>query len=317
VSALGFGCGNVGGLMVRGSAEDRRQVLARALEAGITYFDTAPSYGDGVSEQNLGATLSELGARDSVVVGTKLRLTTDELSDPVTAVRLSILASLERLGRDAVDLIQLHSRITETSSDRGLASDEVAGAVADAMRRAVEDGLVRAIGITGLGEAASVHAVVRSGCFDTVQSYFNVLNPSAGYAGVSAGAQDFEGLIDAANEGKMGVIAIRVMAAGAVTGSEERAANASPGGGALVGGGDFRADIEKARRLADLARDLELESTAELGFRFVLAKPGLSTALVGFSDLSQLEDALRWLERGPLPEAGVARVIAAMKTDAA
>src|SRR5215510_12117650 len=62
VSMLGFGCGNVGGLIIRGAHQDRVRAVARAMEAGINYFDTAPSYGDGQSEQNLGQVLRELRA---------------------------------------------------------------------------------------------------------------------------------------------------------------------------------------------------------------------------------------------------------------
>ena len=73
VSALGFGCGNVGGLMIRGSVAERERAVARAVELGINYFDTAPSYGDGQSEVNLGAALKAV--RTPVYVGTKFRLT--------------------------------------------------------------------------------------------------------------------------------------------------------------------------------------------------------------------------------------------------
>ena len=58
VSALGFGAGAIGGLLVRGDRPEQTRVVARALDAGITYFDTAPSYGDGRSEENLGAILA-------------------------------------------------------------------------------------------------------------------------------------------------------------------------------------------------------------------------------------------------------------------
>ncbi len=68
VSVLGLGCGAVGGLMVRGSAADRERVVARALEAGVTYFDTAPAYGDGQSEINLGQVLARL--KPTLVLGT-------------------------------------------------------------------------------------------------------------------------------------------------------------------------------------------------------------------------------------------------------
>ena len=57
LSLLGFGCGAVGGLMVRGDAADQERTVARALAAGVNYFDTAVQYGDGASEQNLGRVL--------------------------------------------------------------------------------------------------------------------------------------------------------------------------------------------------------------------------------------------------------------------
>ena len=60
VSALAFGCGDVGGLMVRGAPADRERGVARAIELGINYFDTAPSYGAGESEKNLGRVLRAL-----------------------------------------------------------------------------------------------------------------------------------------------------------------------------------------------------------------------------------------------------------------
>src|SRR4029450_4565720 len=54
VSVLGFGCGAVGGLMVRGEAADQARTVARAISAGVNYFDTAVLYGDGLSEKDLG-----------------------------------------------------------------------------------------------------------------------------------------------------------------------------------------------------------------------------------------------------------------------
>src|SRR5262245_65336641 len=98
VSALGFGCGNVGGLMVRGTHEDQVAAVRRAMDAGITYFDTAPSYGNGLSETHLGEVLKELDAWDQVTVGTKLRVEPGE--DPAPAVRNSVIESLKRLQTD-------------------------------------------------------------------------------------------------------------------------------------------------------------------------------------------------------------------------
>src|SRR3954471_22152750 len=105
LSVLGFGCGAVGGLMVRGDAADQERTVARALAAGVNYFDTAVLYGNGASEQNLGRILNKLKAHDAVV-GTKVRVPPGEpIAQTVTA---SIEESLARLGRDAVDIFHLH-----------------------------------------------------------------------------------------------------------------------------------------------------------------------------------------------------------------
>jgi aryl-alcohol dehydrogenase-like predicted oxidoreductase len=314
VSELGFGCGNVGGLLIRGAASEQRQVLARALEAGVSYFDTAPSYGDGRSEESLGRTLTDLGAWNEVVVGTKVTLAPHDLDDPISAVRQSLQNSLKRLGRDHIQLLQLHSRI-DGRDERTLIPLDVATKVSDAMRAMVREGLVDHVGITGLGNTASVLEVIRSGAFDTVQAYFNALNPSAGYPGATGGGQNLEGLIDAAAAQGMGVINIRVVAAGALSGSSERARLASPaGGGAMVEGGEFEADLDRAVALVRMASDFGLDGPVELGFRFALAKPGISTVLIGFSDLSQLENALGWAEKGPLEATVVGRIVENART---
>src|SRR5258708_37149705 len=119
VSALGFGCGSVGGLMVRGDAAEQSQAVSRAIDAGITYFDTAAQYGDGKSEENLGRVMRELGAWSRVVVGTKARLQETDLFDAAGAIRRSLEVSLRRLGRDDVDVCTLHNPIPFTRPENG------------------------------------------------------------------------------------------------------------------------------------------------------------------------------------------------------
>ena len=77
VSVLGFGCGAVGGLMVRGDPADQERTIARALAAGVNYFDTAVMYGDGQSETNLGRVLQKLKPANAIV-GTKVRVPSAE-----------------------------------------------------------------------------------------------------------------------------------------------------------------------------------------------------------------------------------------------
>jgi L-galactose dehydrogenase/L-glyceraldehyde 3-phosphate reductase len=315
VSVLGYGCGNVGGLMIRGTHEQQTAAVRRALDAGITYFDTAAMYGDGKSEDNVGRVLSELGAWNRVALGTKVRLTNADLADPATAVRNSLIASLRRLGRESVDLLQLHNTI-RTTTDRqnpGLGGDDLAAA-SDAIQAVVREGLAAHAGFTGVGETEPLHALAASGRFETMQAYFNAINPSAGHAGASGGAQDMGAVIDVAAGAGLGVIAIRVLAGGAMTGQEARAPLASPGlGPALVPGNTYEIDISKALERDALAREMGLESALELSFRFVIAHRGVSTALIGFSDMQQLEDAIRWAERGPLSVDQVQRVVESAK----
>lgn len=318
VSALGYGSGAIGGLFTKGDPDEQRRAVARALDAGITYYDTASSYGDGRSEENLGRVLRELNAWERAIVGTKVRLTTEDLRDPVAAIERSAEASLHRLGHDSVDLLQLHNRIvprdaTQTASGGAVDLETVQGAIAEGLRRVKERGLARQIGFTGLGDTEAVHAAATSGIFATVQSYFTAVNPSSGYAGASGGEQDFAGLIDAAAGAGVGVIAIRVLAAGALGAQPGRHANAGDPGAPLVVGGEYEHDLNRARDLAWFATEAGLESTLEMAVRFALSKPGVSTALVGYSDLPQLEDAIRWAERGPLAAEVVEHLVGAAR----
>ena len=292
--------------MVRGAPDDQRAAVVRALDAGITYFDTAAQYGDGASEENLGRVMRELGTWSRVVVGTKVRLPAD--AGP-NYVRESLQASLRRLGRSDVDVLHLHNPIGLTRSERGqLELGTVLGEVAQQLQAVKDAGLARHVGFTGLGDSTAVREVVRAELFETVQTYFNALNPSAGYTGHTGGEQDFEGLIDTAARVGCGVIVIRVLAAGAATGIAERPGNAGDAGPPLAGGG-YADDLARAAQLRDLAVQCGMESPVELALRFGLSKDGVSTVLVGYSNLTHLEDAIRFAERGPLKSEDLRKVL--------
>lgn len=314
VSVLGFGCGAIGGLLTKGDQSEQRRTVARALEAGITYFDTAQAYGNGKSEETIGPLLRELNA--NVVLGTKFRLDKEQIPNAAAVIRECLEGSLERLGQDSVDLFNLHNRIGfDVSGNQGaLSVEDVLGPVAEGLQKVREAGLTRMIGITGLGETAAVKQVVASGLFDSVQTYINAINPSAGWAveGDSRG-QNFDCLLDTIQEHGVGAVGIRVLAAGALTLTPipERHQNAGDPGSALIQGGTYDADLARAQRLQALAAELGMEGPSELSYRLVISHPGLSTALVGASELSHLEDALRWVERGPLDTATVQRVVEA------
>jgi aryl-alcohol dehydrogenase-like predicted oxidoreductase len=303
VAALGFGCGDVGGLIVRGTPAERERAVARAVEAGVNYFDTASSYGSGESERNLGRTLKTLGIRPHV--GTKFRVDPGD-RDLAGAIARSLDASLERLGLDSVDLFQLHNPIVRDdgapAQGRGLSArrviDEVVPGLA-ALRRA---GKVRFAGITALGDTGAVHQVIDAGVIDTAQVCLNLLNPSAAVA-VPAGfpAQDFGRLLDRARERGVGAINIRVLAAGALSGTTSRHALAMPEVAPIASGADYAADVEVASRLRPVVDKGYAEDLMEASIRFALSSDAISTVLVGYSTFEHLERAITVVERGPLP----------------
>ncbi len=217
VSALGFGCGDVGGLMVRGTPAERERGVARALEHGINYLDTAPAYGSGESEKNLGQVLRAL--KPAAIVGTKWRLAAADLADVGGAVARSVETSLGRLGLERVDLLHLHNLIGRVGDERPLGVARVLEAVVPAVRRLQEQGKVRFFGVTASGETGALHRALSSGVIDTAQVVFNLLNPTGAYAlPVGYPAQDYDRLLVLAREQGVGTIGIRVLAGGALSG---------------------------------------------------------------------------------------------------
>jgi aryl-alcohol dehydrogenase-like predicted oxidoreductase len=307
VSALGFGCGDVGGLIVRGAPAERERAVARAFEAGINYFDTASSYGSGESERNLGRALKAVGIRP--YVGTKFRLEPAE-KDLGAAIGRSLQASLERLGMERVDLFQLHNLIVRDDGapapGRGLTVRRVLDEVMPALGALRKQEKIGAAGITALGDTASVHAVIDAGVVDTAQVCLNLLNPSAASA-VPTGfpAQDFGRLLDRARQRGVGVINIRVLAAGALSESLDRHAIAMPSVAPIASGADYAADVEQARRLRPVVDKGYAEDLMEASIRFALANEPVSTVLVGYSTMEHLERAITVVNRGPLPAAAL------------
>jgi aryl-alcohol dehydrogenase-like predicted oxidoreductase len=304
LSVLGFGCGAVGGLMVRGSAADQERAVARALELGINFFDTAAAYGDGDSEKNLGRVLKAL--RPNIFLSTKFTVLQDDRGRIGAAVAASLEASLKRLGRAQIDLLQLHNRIARDGRDRALDAEIVLGEVVPALEALRRQGKIRFFGITGLGETPDLHRVVDARAFDTAQICYNLLNPSAGGA-LPQGlpGQDFAGLLDRAQAAGMGTIGIRVLAGGALSGAETRhplgIQNLEP----IASGADYRTDVAHAKRFAALVRKGHARSIIEAALRFAIANQAMAAVLVGYSTIEQLEYAAACINKGALSPAAL------------
>ncbi|MCH7736277.1 MAG: aldo/keto reductase [Chloroflexi bacterium] len=315
VSEIGFGCGDVGGLMVRGEPADQVRAVARAMELGINYFDTASRYGGGRSETNLGRVLKELSA--DVYVGTKYSLGESDPNDLKAGVIQSVEASLKRLGREQVDLIQLHDRISSQTdvTIRAIAVSDVLGEVREALEELKSQGKVRFYGMTGVGEPKGIHEVVASGLVSTVQTVYNLINASAGAtAPTGFDMTDYDRVIDLAADKNVGIIVIRVLAAGALTGISERHPVAVPTVAPIGSGRDFQQDESRAREFAFLVDEGFAADMPEAAIRFALSNPGVSTVLVGYSSLDHLEKSVQYAAKGPLPAEALARLPQAWST---
>src|SRR5690349_3477525 len=222
VSEIVFGAGAVGGVIVHKDDATKREAVRRALAGGINWIDTAAQYGNGKSEEALGWILPESGA--TPYLSTKFGLDVENLGDIPAQIEKSLAASLARLKRKSVDLLQLHNRIGTRPGGRVMTVEQVLGknGVADGLDRLREKGLIRYLGITAIGEAPSVCEVIRSRRFDSAQVYYNLLNPSAGHA-MPRGwtGQNMGGVIEACRANNVAVMAIRIFAAGVIA-SDER-----------------------------------------------------------------------------------------------
>jgi aryl-alcohol dehydrogenase-like predicted oxidoreductase len=307
VSVFGFGCGAVGGLMVRGTPADQERTVARALEAGINYFDTAVQYGDGASETNLGRVWAKL--KPAAVVGTKVRFTQAERGNISEAAAASLNGSLQRLGMDHVDIFHLHNAITADGAGESFSVKMVLEQVVPAFEALRQQGKTRFLGITAVGDTAALHRVIDSGAFHSAQVSYNMLNPSAG-AALPAGypAQDYGQLLEHTTAAGVGTIGIRALAGGALSGAAARHPIASAPPEPIGSAMSYQADLTRAGRLAPLIAEGYAGSLAEAATRFVITNPAIGTVLVGMATPAEFEQALAAVEKGPLPAAALARL---------
>ncbi len=304
ISILGFGCGAVGGLMVRGDPADQERAIGRALDAGVNYFDTAVQYGNGESEKNLGRVLKRLKPKDAIV-GTKVRLPPDT-RPTAEAIARSLEGSLQRLQMERVDIFHLHNLITVAGGGKALSARQVLEEVVPAFEALRRQGKTRFLGITAVGDTAALQEVIGARAFDSAQVTYNLLNPSAATAlPANYPAQDYGKLFAHAEAAGVGVIGIRVLAGGALSGSAERHVIASPPPEPIGSAHRYEGDLERARRLAPLVEQGYAASLAEAATRFCISHPAMGTILVGIATPRQFEDALAAVAKGPLPQAAL------------
>jgi aryl-alcohol dehydrogenase-like predicted oxidoreductase len=262
VSVVGLGCNNFGG---RIDEEASRAVIDAALDAGITFFDTADVYGNrGGSEEIIGRALA--GRRDRIVVATKFG---HDLGDGETArgsrpyIRKAIEASLRRLQTDWIDLYQYHRPDGVTPVEETLgALDEL-----------VQEGTVRAIGSSNFTATMveDAHAAAEQRgltAFATEQSQYSWLRREAE-----------KELIPTCERLGIGFIPYFPLASGLLTGKYRRGQPA-PEGTRLQGRELDESDLERVERLEELGRERGA-SLLELAIGGLAAQPAVLTVIAG------------------------------------
>ena len=169
VSRLGYGGAAIGLTNYLGhfDAQANRaasiEAVRTAADDGLTYFDTAPGYGAGLSEEIFGAALVGLAG---LTIATKVK------AEPGIDVRASLEASLTRLRRPRIDLLQIHGTSIDRETCRAILAP---GGMLAQMHRLRDEGLVAAIGFTSEDNNSSVYDLIECGGFDVMQIAYNLL----------------------------------------------------------------------------------------------------------------------------------------------
>lgn len=167
VSALGFGCWEIGGTYGRIDEVEFRRSVARAIDCGVTCFDTAEAYGMGVSEEALARALGD--RRNDVVIATKFGVGYEEMPNRRDSSRARVLASidksLQRLHTDHVDIYLVHWPDPNTPLDETMrALDDIVG-----------QGKARYIGVSNF-RLAQIEEAMRLRRIDVVQYAWNMFD---------------------------------------------------------------------------------------------------------------------------------------------
>jgi aryl-alcohol dehydrogenase-like predicted oxidoreductase len=317
VSEIGFGCGGNAGLMVRGSPEEQRRVVARAVELGINYFDNAPDYGNGVVEENLGLVLKELKIRP--VITSKVEVRNTDLGDIAGHVVGSTEESLKRLGVDYLDILQIHNgpapsppKLEGRSYTQLWIEDYLRpGGALEGLQRVLRHGKARYVGFICRGnDGYQVRQLIDTGVFRIINVPYTLLNPTAGMArprGLEVD-RDFGGVINYASEHGVGAAIYSPLAGGFLTDHIVAGGDRHP----LAGSRDtaseaYHRHLEMAQALSFLRREGS-HTLTQAAIRFILMNRGVTVVLSGFSAMSHLEEIIPASGAGPLAPELMARV---------
>ncbi|MGC5167815.1 aldo/keto reductase [Luteimicrobium sp. DT211] len=311
VSVVGLGTWQLGTDWGDVSEADAHAVLDAALEAGVTFVDTADVYGDGRSEQLVGSYLAERPDAQ-VTVATKMGRRVEQVPEAYTleAFRGWVDRSRTNLRTDRLDLVQLHCPPTAVYSD---------DAVFDALDTLVEEGAIAAYGVSVETTAEALAAVARANVA-TVQIILNAFR-----------LKPLDEVLPAASEAGVGIIARVPLASGLLSGrytaqttfaeTDHRTYNRhgeSFDVGETFSGVDYATGVEAAQEFSRLVDELGAPdddaprlTPAQAALAWVWQQPGVSTVIPGARSAEQARtNAAAGSARvlGPTFERGVRRI---------
>jgi 1-deoxyxylulose-5-phosphate synthase len=290
VSRLCLGCMTYGTPAWRPwvlSEDDSRPFIRRAIELGITFFDTADMYSTGVSEEVVGRALRDFAPRDQVVIATKAFFPMGPGPNDRGLSRKHLLdaidGSLRRLGVDFVDLYQIHRWDPETPIEETL----------EALHDIVKAGKARYIGASSMYAwqfARALYVADRHGWtrFASMQNHYNLVYRE----------EEREMLPLCLAEG-VGVVPWSPLARGFLAGNRRRedwgetARAKTDDYGQTLYYGD--ADFDVAQRVSDVARERGVKPT-QVALAWMLAQPAITAPIIGATRLEHLDDAAAALD---------------------
>lgn len=263
ISELGLGCMSLGT-----DYKKAQPIIESAIDNGITYFDTADIYDQGVNEEIVGKALKKYQNRDDIVIGTKVgnRLTDDGHMtwDPLKKhIKESVKGSLKRLGLNHLDLYQLHGGTIDDPLDETISAfDELK-----------QEGYIRAYGISSIRPNV-IDYYLKNSQIETLMSQFNLIDNRP------------ESLINDVHDKQVKILARGPVFKGLLTSKSVDVIDEKFKNGVL----DYTQD-ELGSTIASI-KELESNLTA-LSFKYLTSHDAMGSIIVGASSVEQLEENVR------------------------
>lgn len=284
LGTLTFGKGGWRGYVL--SEEDSRPILQRAVELGITFFDTSNSYSVGVSEEVLGRALKDFARREQVVIATKAHRPVGDGANERGLSRKHLMAaidaSLTRLGTDYVDLFQIHRWDEETPIEETL----------EALHDIVKAGKARYIGACTMYAWQFAKALYLSRLngwqrFVSMQCHHNLIY-----------RENEREMFPLCREEGIGILPYSPLARGLLTASKDAAQTRASTRGIKDDLTDMLyrdSNLDICDRVVQVAKQLGTPP-ARVALAWVLQQEGVTSPIVGASSIKQLDDTVQALD---------------------